>query len=664
MMRRIPADLTAYAAVACTALLVFANSLSNGFAYDDVPIIHDNARVHQLADQSQIWRTPYWPAAGEQFGLYRPLAIFGYALQWHAGGGEAWVFHLVNVLMHAGVSLLVLRLLLFFVPLGAAAAGALVFAVHPVHAEAVANIVGQAELIAALATVGACVLHARRPPGPEVSWKLRGAHVLLFLAAVLAKESAVAMPALLVAIDVAQRRFAWTREGVWRYTRAMAMPAFLVAAGLSAYLLARLDVLGTLRGLDPGPALPFLREEHRLLSAFRAWPEFARLMFFPLDLSAEYGPAVILPMTHVTPMVVLGMALLAGTIVCMLMLPRAPLLGLPAAWFLLSMLTVSNLFFPIGILVAERTLYTPSVAIAFASAAAVVFLSRMRVERARRLGFVAGVLALALLGARTWLRNPDWKDTHTVMTAMLRDRPEAYRPYWAWAGVLTQQKRYDEAEPYWRIAHYLWPREPSMLADYGAFLNATNRPAEALPMLEESARLIAWSERPHYFLAEAYLALGRHDEAIAALNLAQRRGRIETRTFYAQLARGYEGRGDFDRAVAGWRIAVRQRNGEFWLLYALLARAAARRGLDAEAAYAADRAVELARDSADLAVASTVRAQVRTGCFEVGRDGRCTDPLADWPFVGEWMPAQPATNSQSAIRAALPAPGSGAGGAP
>ena len=54
----------AWLAVAAAAVLVYANSLANGFALDDTYIIQGNVRVHQLADQAQIWLLPYWPAYG------------------------------------------------------------------------------------------------------------------------------------------------------------------------------------------------------------------------------------------------------------------------------------------------------------------------------------------------------------------------------------------------------------------------------------------------------------------------------------------------------------------------------------------------------------------------------------------------------------------------
>src|SRR5690606_26656657 len=156
-------------AVAVLAIVVYANSIANGFAYDDVLIIETNSRVHQLRDQASIWLKPYWPNYGPELGLYRPLAIFFYAVQWAVSGGEPWLFHTMNVLMHAGVSVLVFLLLARLASTPAALVGGIIFAVHPVHTEVVANVVGQAELIAAGGVVGACLLVVGRPEGPRVS---------------------------------------------------------------------------------------------------------------------------------------------------------------------------------------------------------------------------------------------------------------------------------------------------------------------------------------------------------------------------------------------------------------------------------------------------------------------------------------------------------------
>ena len=140
------------------AVVSSATGLSNGFALDDLAIVVDNSRVHSLDHWARLFALPYWPP---QYGasLYRPVVTLGYALQWSAGGGSPWVFHLCSVLLYAGLCVVMLALLLEMLrPIPAMVAASL-FAVHPVHVEAVANVVGQSELLAALAVVGSCVVY-------------------------------------------------------------------------------------------------------------------------------------------------------------------------------------------------------------------------------------------------------------------------------------------------------------------------------------------------------------------------------------------------------------------------------------------------------------------------------------------------------------------------
>ena len=93
--------------VALGAILVYLTSLANGFAYDDVSVVLENPAVHDLTNSLRIWFTPYWPgAAARPAGLYRPLTIFLFAVQWSVGGGAPLNFHLLNVLLHAHASVL------------------------------------------------------------------------------------------------------------------------------------------------------------------------------------------------------------------------------------------------------------------------------------------------------------------------------------------------------------------------------------------------------------------------------------------------------------------------------------------------------------------------------------------------------------------------------
>ena len=599
-------------AVALLAVLTYANSIPNGFAYDDVYIIQKNERVHQLGDLRSIWLTPYWPTNGTTYGLYRPLAIFGYAVQWALSGGAPWFFHVGNVLLHTGVSLLVFVLLARLTTPVGALLGAALFAVHPVHTEVVANVVGQAELLAAAGSLAACLLFIDRREGGigRGRWL---AIAVLYAAAMLAKESAIVLPALLVAVD-----FAYERQRRW-YTSLLAharaiLPAILLLAPLAvAFLGLRVYVLGSIAGTDAAPWLPFLREDGRVFVALRAWMEYVRLLFWPMDLSADYSPGVILPVTSVTPAVLAGAGFFAATVIFTLALPKRPDVGLPAAWFLFAILPVSNLLVPVGIVVAERTLYLPSFAVSVAAAYAWTALERGETRRrARKLAAAAVAAVLVLFGGRSVLRNPEWKSTDTILSALLRDHPESYRAQWYAAHLATQRGDTKAAAEHWGLACRLWPRDAVLLTECGAHYLRAAQPQRAVEYLEASRAMQADVARTQGLLAQAYLLVGRPEDALRAAEHAMRVGSPEP-VLQQFRASAYTAMGDHERAAHAARAAVSAGSGA-WTDWAFYARTLFEGGSLAAAAAALDTAyLRAGEDERALNVLAALRDSLSMG---------------------------------------------------
>ncbi|HXV85997.1 MAG TPA: hypothetical protein VD793_04825, partial [Gemmatimonadales bacterium] len=168
---------------AVAAGLVYTGSLRNRWALDDHPVIEANPAAHSISAALGAAFSPYWPPEGQHSaGLYRPVTVLSYAVDWVVSGGRPWWFHLTNLVLHGLVTgLSVLVLARWLTPVGSLVAG-LVFAVHPVHVEAVANVVGRAELLAAAGMLAA-VLAARRhrqQAGPGRSrWLVAGATAVL-----------------------------------------------------------------------------------------------------------------------------------------------------------------------------------------------------------------------------------------------------------------------------------------------------------------------------------------------------------------------------------------------------------------------------------------------------------------------------------------------------
>lgn len=451
--------------IAIVAIALFSPGLLNGFAYDDVPIVLGDARIRSFANLPAMLTGGYWQNA--DLALYRPLTTVSFALDWSLAPGAtaaAW-FHFTNVLLNAGVGVLAFLLLARLFGAGPAIAGALVFVVHPVHVEAVTNIVGRAELLCALFFLACCLVWVRDEREP------RGAVLpaVLFALALLAKESAIMLPAALVLLDAATGRLDIRRPTEWlrRDTRVIGA----VAAVAIAYLGIRLAVLG---GLTPGRVDPVLEAAAspgaRVLTALQAWPIWLRLLFAPGTLLADYGPRVIEPASGLTGAALAGAAIAIGLVVGgIVALARGRgRAALALLWLPVTILPVANLIVPIGVLVGERTLYLPSFALA-AAVAGFATLPAFAEQRTARLGRVAIAIVVLVFGARVVARIPDWRSTDTIMEALVRDRPDSFRGHWHLARMASQAGDAERAIAQYDTAVALWPHRQNLLLEAAAY---------------------------------------------------------------------------------------------------------------------------------------------------------------------------------------------------
>lgn len=404
---------------------------------------------------------------------------------------------------------------------------------------------------------------------------------------------------------------------------------FLLGATAVLYLTIRVEILGSIGGSNAGPQLPFLRGDRRILTAFRAWPEFVRLLFFPKDLSVNYAPGIILPVESLTPMALFGAAILGMTVIFAALTPWHPRIGMPAAWFLISIITVSNLFFPVGVVLAERTLYTPSVAVAMIVAALWQALERRGRQQDRRVGLILAALALTLMSLRTIQRNPTWHDTQRVLNTLVKEHPESYHTPWVLANHFWRRNDMARAAFYWEAAIRIWPDDAQVLNEVANFQMAVKNYDRAIQLLERSRDINPWYWTTLEHLAYAYALAGRNRDAIASANQSiWYDGRISTAL--AIKAKAYEQLGEWGNAVAAWRAFAKRSGNVQWQQQSMLARALARYGDQTSALTVADSAIvraganQSARSKAEL-----VKNAIREGCYDPKPSRACPDPLQD-----------------------------------
>jgi len=411
--------------VAAVAAAVALPTLRGGFVYDDVPVVAQDARIREV--RAGLVTLPYWGAEVRD-RIWRPATTLSFALDWAAGGGAPLAFHVTNLFLHALVAVLVVVLAARIVgPAGAVVAG-LVFAVHPVHVEAFAPVVGRSELLAAAGYLAAVVAYAgdgmRGAAGRvRLGWTL----LTLAGAAVAfgAKEHALTLPAALLLADWWEARRGGERMAArWRPHALLWIAVAVMAAG---YLAARATVLGSALGAgNIAPGLEDLDAGRRALVMLPAFLLWARLLVFPLHLAADYGPAAFVPNPSLTPIHVLAaLALVAAGALTWRMRARRPALLFAALWFAITAAVAANVVVPTGVLLAERVLYLPSVAVAIAAGALWESLPPGRVL------WPATAAALTLIGARAVIRADVWRDEERFFAALERDAPGSYRTWWA-----------------------------------------------------------------------------------------------------------------------------------------------------------------------------------------------------------------------------------------
>jgi hypothetical protein len=383
-----------------------------GFTGDDYFIVHGNPSAHSIPAALRAANDPYWPPPSRS-GLYRPLTILSFAVDWTLSGGRPGWLHVVNALWYGLTAALVVVLLGRWLPAGAALAAGLLFAAHPLHVEPVAAIVGRADLLVGAGLLGAVVAARHR------RWALTTGCAALAMGS---KEVGV-IAILLVIVDD------WLppREGP-HYP-----PALYVA--LSVLTLGYIWLwhgVGGEAASDPAPAFFGATADVRLNVALTAVWRAATLLVWPGHLSIDYGPQVI-PVRPGPSLAAFGglLVTVATPLVAWWSRRRAPAVALAAVAAAASYIPTSNLLFPSGVVLAERHLYLA----VLVPAAAVGYGAHLLAGRwggGRRAAVGAAALVCLVLAGRSLARLPAWRDNKSVLLTLLVDHPESFRGHW-WA---------------------------------------------------------------------------------------------------------------------------------------------------------------------------------------------------------------------------------------
>ncbi len=407
--------------VLLVALAVYANTLWNGFVYDDLQNIVQNYWIKNPVSVAEMFGS-HMGGFNPEFATsyYRPLIHVAHLLVYHLAGLSPAAFHLLNALLHAVNSVLAFLIAQKLIggprfarhqeSLWALAVG-LLFATHPVHSESVAWISGISDLSYTAFALSAFLLYIRGEESGTIRYWVAGA---LFFAAALCKEPALVLLPLIVVYEARLRENSLPKVPSVYARRWL---PFAVATAL--YFVLRVHALG---GLAPSRRAYSYEPLVYILSALDLLAQYMGKLMLPVSLKALH---VFRPVESVFDVrALVGLAVGVGLVAAAWCLRRYPLAAVGFGFLLLPLLPA--LYIPaIGEgAFFERYLYFPVLGFAILA----ILGAGAMIERWPQA--TAGVTAFLILLVSTYatgtvIRNRVWRDNLSLWSDTVRKLPDS-----------------------------------------------------------------------------------------------------------------------------------------------------------------------------------------------------------------------------------------------
>lgn len=506
------------------SFLVFGNGIFGEFVFDDVTVVQNRGDLKDPGSFFNLFISPYHQNTPKS-GLYRPLTMATYSLNYNIFGSSPAGFRVVNILIHALNSFLIFWLITWLFPPKAENrflpyVASLLFLLHPIHTEAVTSIVGRAELLAFFWSLVTVYFFAK-------SKKTFAA--IAFLFGLMSKEIALMVLPIIFYLEIFFLNPARGREGSQRvftssginknWRRAITNGLFFIYP-LAVYLFLRYLAIGQYFAGDVKTTvvenvLKFVPFPERIFTAIRILVLYAEKLVWPVHLSADYSYNAVPIVKNLFSSLpsIIGLIVLMGLVVTLtLKKTRRTGYDFAATVFLFPYLMISNLIIPIGTIMGERLMYFSSLGFVVVLALFIVKLLNKR-KIYKIIGFSLLVFLVVFYGARTFIRNKDWRDSRTLFYATVKESPNSLITRTALAGVHIRADEWDLAKEQLEIAKEIYENSSHLQNLFGVVADHEGDLVLAEEKYKKSLELNPNATDTSINLAELYLKQGRLQEA-------------------------------------------------------------------------------------------------------------------------------------------------------
>jgi tetratricopeptide (TPR) repeat protein len=441
----IPGTRTLIWILAVTSLLLYINTLQNGYVLDDLAVIKANTYVNKgISSIPKLLTTPYLKGFRREADtaasndLYRPLSLVMFAAEQQIAPDTPAIGHFMNVVIFAGCVVLLFLLLdrLFEGKRKMAAfLAALLFAVHPIHTEVVANIKSRDELLCFFFAFASLLLYTSYVRSGRAIHLAAGA--ALYFLSLLSKETSTSFLIVIPLIfffylnDEKRRSINITLASVGTFLVYLAI-RYAVLIAWNANHLRIIDLMENELIGAPSAAAKYG-------TALLVLGHYIKLLFIPYPLSSDYAfktiPFVTFSSLWVWVTILVYVALKLTGLIRLLKNKKDPY-AFGILFFLFTIALFANILFLTGAVMAERFLFFPSVGFCLIIALLLVeFVPRIlpgaeKIFTSPGMWYVAGPIVL-LFSVLTISRNRDWKDNYTLFRTDVHKYPANARLWYS-----------------------------------------------------------------------------------------------------------------------------------------------------------------------------------------------------------------------------------------
>lgn len=444
-----------YIVVSLVCIVLYGNTLWNGYAVDDKFVLLENKFVQKgFKGIGLILKTDSFQGfLGETEnklagGRYRPLALITFAIEYQLWKENPAASHAVNLLLYILVCLLLFRFLSYCLSnsqQNIAFIATLLFALHPIHTEAVANIKGRDEILSLIFILLTLTNITRFVREQKSTYFISG--LLYFFFALLSKENGLMLLALVPLT-------------LYFFTNANKNEIIKSTTGILGVIILYLALRIGLTGLKLGDDTEELMNNvylyasplEQYATAFYVLAVYIKLLFVPYPLSWDYSFAQYPYFNFANIEVWLSISIYVALLAYAVWKTKEKNVIAYGIWFyLFSIFIVSGLLVNIGgVFLGERFLFQPSIGFALIVSTILVALS----ERMKQPKLVYALVGLLALPASAWTitRNFHWKNNETLYLTDVNATPNSARANQGAAAVLltradkTQEPAQKEAD--------------------------------------------------------------------------------------------------------------------------------------------------------------------------------------------------------------------------